>query len=111
MRSSSAKRGLVTEQAWLIDKSALARLSQSSELEFWSNRVGRGLVHISNVTRLEIGYSAQSGDAARRQFAESPLAAMPVEYLTPKIEDRGRSKSRFCWLIEAFIAGRPFPTF
>lgn len=78
----------VTEQAWLIDKSALARLSQSSELEFWSNRVERGLVHISNVTRLEIGYSAQSGDAARRQFAESPLAAMPVEYLTPKIEDR-----------------------
>ncbi|NLA34239.1 MAG: PIN domain nuclease [Actinobacteria bacterium] len=78
----------MTEQAWLIDKSALARLSQSSELEFWSNRVERGLVHISNVTRLEIGYSAQSGDAARRQFAESPLAAMPVEYLTPKIEDR-----------------------
>ena len=78
----------VAEQAWLIDKSALARLSQSSELEFWSNRVERGLVHISNVTRLEIGYSAQSGDAARRQFAESPLAAMPVEYLTPKIEDR-----------------------
>ena len=72
----------------MIDKSALARLSQSSELEFWSNRVERGLVHISNVTRLEIGYSAQSGDAARRQFAESPLAAMPVEYLTPKIEDR-----------------------
>ena len=78
----------MTEQAWLIDKSALARLSQSSELEFWSNRVERGLVHISNVTRLEIGYSAQSGDAARRQFAESPLAAMPVEYQTPKIEDR-----------------------
>ena len=78
----------MAEQAWLIDKSALARLSQSSELEFWSNRVERGLVHISNVTRLEIGYSAQSGDAARRQFAESPLAAMPVEYLTPKIEDR-----------------------
>ena len=78
----------LTGRAWLIDKSALARLSQSSELEFWSNRVERGLVHISNVTRLEIGYSAQSGDAARRQFAESPLAAMPVEYLTPKIEDR-----------------------
>jgi len=78
----------VTQQAWLIDKSALARLSQSSELGLWSNRVERGLVHISNVTRLEVGYSAQSGDAARRQFAETPLAAMPVEYLTPRIEDR-----------------------
>jgi predicted nucleic acid-binding protein len=40
------------------------------------------------VTRLEIGCSAQSGAVARREFRESPLAAMPVEYLTPKIEDR-----------------------
>lgn len=78
----------MTEQAWLIDKSALARIAQSSDLELWSNRVERGLVHISNVTRLEVGYSAQSGDTARRQFTESPLAAMPVEYLTPRIEDR-----------------------
>lgn len=78
----------MTEQAWLIDKSALARIAQSSDLKLWSNRVERGLVHISNVTRLEVGYSAQSGDTARRQFTESPLAAMPVEYLTPRIEDR-----------------------
>jgi predicted nucleic acid-binding protein len=78
----------VTEQAWLADKSALARLAQSSDLELWRNRIERGLVRISNLTRLEIGYSAQSGELARRQFAESPLAAMPVEYLTPKIEDR-----------------------
>lgn len=78
----------MNERAWLIDKSALARLSRRSELESWSNRVERGLVHVSNVTRLEIGYSARSGDAARRQFAETPLAAMPVEYLTPMIEDR-----------------------
>ena len=78
----------MTEPKWLIDKSALGRLAQSSDLDLWSNRIGRGLVHISNVTRLEIGYSAQSGDVARREFRESPLAAMPVEYLTPKIEDR-----------------------
>ncbi|MGV2581461.1 PIN domain nuclease [Mycobacterium avium] len=73
---------------WLIDKSALARLAHSVEPQTWSNRIERGLVHISNVTRLEVGYSAQSGDVARREFRESPLAAMPVEYLTPKIEDR-----------------------
>jgi predicted nucleic acid-binding protein len=76
------------EQKWLIDKSALARLAQSRDPDVWSNRIERGLVHISNVTRLEIGYSAQSGDVARREFRESPLAAMPVEYLTPKIENR-----------------------
>lgn len=78
----------MTEPTWLIDKSALARLAESSDPDLWSNRIERGLVHISNVTRLEIGYSAQSGDVARREFRESPLAAMPVEYLTPKIEDR-----------------------
>jgi predicted nucleic acid-binding protein len=76
------------DQKWLIDKSALARLAQSRDPDVWSNRIERGLVHISNVTRLEIGYSAQSGDVARREFRESPLAAMPVEYLTPKIENR-----------------------
>lgn len=78
----------MTEPKWLIDKSALARLAESSDPDLWSNRIERGLVHISNVTRLEIGYSAQSGDVARREFRESPLAAMPIEYLTPRIEDR-----------------------
>jgi predicted nucleic acid-binding protein len=78
----------MTEQEWLIDKSALVRLAYSPDRELWANRVERGLVHISNVTRLEIGYSAQSGDLARREFRQAPLAAMPVEYLTPKIEDR-----------------------
>jgi predicted nucleic acid-binding protein len=78
----------VTEQEWLIDKSALVRLAHSRDPDLWANRIERGLVHISNVTRLEIGYSAQSGEVARREFRESPLAAMPVEYLTPKIEDR-----------------------
>ena len=78
----------MNDPKWLIDKSALARLAHSTDPDLWSNRIERGLVHISTVTRLEIGYSAQSGDAARREFRESPLAAMPVEYLTPKIEDR-----------------------
>jgi predicted nucleic acid-binding protein len=78
----------MSEPLWLIDKSALVRLAESSEIERWNNRVERGLVHISNVTRLEIGYSARSGRVARRNFREPPLAAMPVEYLTPAIEDR-----------------------
>ena len=78
----------MTEQEWLIDKSAVVRLAYSPDQDLWANRIERGLVHISNVTRLEIGYSAQSGDVARREFREPPLVAMPVEYLTPKIEDR-----------------------
>lgn len=78
----------LTEQRWLIDKSALVRLGRSPDSETWGSRIERGLVHISNMTRLEIGYSARSGDIARREFRESPLVAMPVEYLTPAIEDR-----------------------
>ncbi len=78
----------MSEQEWLIDKSALVRLAFSTDRDLWANRIERGLVHISNVTRLEVGYSAQSGDVARREFRQPPLAAMPVEYLTPKIEDR-----------------------
>jgi predicted nucleic acid-binding protein len=54
----------MTEPKWLIDKSALARLAESSDPNLWSNRIERGLVHIGNVTRLEIGYSAQSGAVA-----------------------------------------------
>lgn len=73
---------------WLIDKSALVRLATSVDAEVWSNRVERGLVRISNITRLEVGYSARTGESARRGFREPPLVALPVEYLTPAIEDR-----------------------
>ena len=78
----------VTERGWLIDKSALVRLAHSADPDLWANRIERGRVHISNVTRLEICYWAQSGEVARREFRAPPLAAMPVEYLTPKIEVR-----------------------
>jgi predicted nucleic acid-binding protein len=78
----------MTTQAWLIDKSALVRMASSPEIDQWNNRIERGLVHITNLTRLEIGYSARTGSSARRDFREPPLAAMPVEYLTPAIEDR-----------------------
>lgn len=73
---------------WLIDKSALVRLGDSPDAEAWAQRIERGLVRISTVTRLEVGYSARSGKDARHMFAHPPLSAMPVEYLTPAIEDR-----------------------
>ena len=73
---------------WLIDKSALVRLAASPSADDWSTRIERGLVRISTITLLEVGYSARNGAGARREFGKPPLAAMPVEYLTPAIEDR-----------------------
>ncbi|MFI5893707.1 PIN domain nuclease [Actinoplanes sp. NPDC051513] len=76
--------------AWLIDKSAYVRLQldQAANRDEWSARISRGLVRLSTITRLELGYSARSGDTGRRQFARPPLSFMPIEYLTPAIEDR-----------------------
>lgn len=74
--------------AWLIDKSALVRLATSPDAAEWATRIERGLVRITTVTRLEIGYSARSGPELRTGLARPPLSAMPVEYLTPLIEDR-----------------------
>ena len=78
----------MSAQAWLIDKSALVRMASSPDVDVWNNRIDRGLVHITNVTRLEVGYSARNGPTARQDFREPPLAAVPVEYLTPAIENR-----------------------
>jgi hypothetical protein len=73
---------------WLIDKSALVRLGDSPDAVLWAQRIERGLVRITTVTRLEVGYSARSGKDARAMLTHPPLSAMPVEYLTPAIEDR-----------------------
>ena len=73
---------------WLIDKSALARLGESRDIDEWAERIQRGLVRIATVTRLEVGFSARSGSEARAAWRVPPLVAMPVEYLTPVIEDR-----------------------
>lgn len=73
---------------WLIDKSALVRLGDSPDAEQWAARIERGLVRITTVTRLEIGYSARSGTDLRAGMRQPPLSAMPVEYQTPAIEDR-----------------------
>ncbi len=73
---------------WLVDKSALVRLGGSPDAQIWAERIERGLVRIATVTRLEVGYSARGGPDARSLFTRPPLSAMPVEYLTPAIEDR-----------------------
>jgi predicted nucleic acid-binding protein len=73
---------------WLIDKSALVRLAASPDAAEWAARIERGLVRVSTVTRLEAGYSARSGPELRAGWRQPPLSSMPVEYLTPAIEDR-----------------------
>lgn len=73
---------------WLIDKSAFVRLPASPEAEMWATRIERGLVRITSLTLLEIGFSARSADVLRYETSRPPLSSMPVEYLTPAIEDR-----------------------
>lgn len=73
---------------WLIDKSALVRLAASPDAEQWASRIERGLVRITSITRLEVGYSARTATDLREAGSRAPLASMPVEYLTPAIEDR-----------------------
>ena len=74
---------------WLIDKSAYVRL----QLGQAANRPVEAAASAADWSgfhdhRLELGYSARSGDAGRRQFALPPLSLMPIEYLTPAIADR-----------------------
>ncbi|MCY9786304.1 PIN domain nuclease [Nocardiopsis sp. EMB25] len=73
---------------WLIDKSALVRLGTSPDAREWAARIERGLVRISTVTRLEVGFSARSGGELRNHLGRPPLSAMPVEYVTPAMEER-----------------------
>ena len=73
---------------WLIDTSALVRLGTSPDAALWAARIEAGAVRIATVTRLEVGYSARSGPALRTAVQRPPLAAMPLEYQTPAIEDR-----------------------
>jgi predicted nucleic acid-binding protein len=73
---------------WLIDKSALTRIGHCVDAAEWASRIERGLVRISTVTRLEVGFSARSFDELRTAIDGGPMRSMPVEYLTPMIEDR-----------------------
>jgi predicted nucleic acid-binding protein len=73
---------------WLVDKSALVRLSASNDAQLWADRIGRGLVRITTLTLLEIGFSARSGPDLRDASQRPPLSMLPVECLTPAAERR-----------------------
>jgi predicted nucleic acid-binding protein len=84
----------MSEPSWIIDKSALVRLGNSPDAEAWANRIERGLVRITTVTLLEVGYSARSGTDLATLLATAPVSAMPVEYFAPAIEDRAMEVQR-----------------
>lgn len=84
----------MSESSWIIDKSALVRLGDSPDVEAWANRIERGLVHITTVTLLEVGYSARSGTDLATLLATAPVSAMPMEYSAPAIEDRAMEVQR-----------------
>lgn len=72
---------------WLIDKSALAKLGHSRHAALWAERITNGEVHISTVTRLEVGYSARNYQDLKNVFSTPPLSKMPIEGITPAIEE------------------------
>ena len=79
---------------WLIDKSALVRLGQSPDAEEWANRIGRGLVAITTVTLLEVGFSARNADGMSRALDAPPIASMALAHLSPAIEERALEVQR-----------------
>ena len=84
---------------WLIDKSALVRLGRSPDAGLWIGRIERGMVRISMLTRLEVGFSARSAADLRVSLFEPPVASMPIEYLTPAMEARAE-------VVQALLADR-----
>ncbi len=60
-----------------------------------ANRISRGLVAISNLTRLEAGFSARNVVDHTGVFRLPPISSMPVEYLTSAIEDRALEMQGF----------------
>ena len=81
-------------RTWLIDKSALVRLGASPDAEDWADRIERGLVSVTPVTLLEAGFSARSALDLDRALGSAPLAAMPVDHLSPAIENRALEVQR-----------------
>ena len=84
---------------WLIDRSAYVRmqLGQASDADRWNSRIERGLVRVSTITRLEIGFSVRTGEDGRMILAVPPLSLMPLERLTPSMEDRA-------WEVQMLLA-------
>ncbi|HHU11391.1 MAG TPA: PIN domain nuclease [Intrasporangiaceae bacterium] len=89
----------MSQQSWLIDKSALVWLHRSPDRHEWLERTQRGLVHITTMTLLELGYSARSQQEHREAVGGDLIRSMPISNLTPTIEQRAVE-------IQAMLASR-----
>jgi predicted nucleic acid-binding protein len=74
--------------AWLIDKSAFVRLRTHPNRLAWFEIIDRGLVSISTVTKLEVGFSAVNLATWEAVLENPPISEIPWLLLTPAIERR-----------------------
>lgn len=82
------------DRGYLLDKSALWRLATHPDVEQWFSLIQRGLMSVSTLTLLEVGFSARNG-ADHRQLLGSPIvSSMPVENILPAMEDRALEVQR-----------------
>jgi predicted nucleic acid-binding protein len=63
---------LTAATTWLVDKSAYVRLGEGPGATEWAQRIERGLVRITTVTRLELGFSARSAAELRSDVSRPP---------------------------------------
>lgn len=73
---------------WIIDRSAYLRLDASPDADEWLSRINRGLVRVTTVTLLEMGFSARSAAEWQQEIRSPPIASLPIENLTPRMEAR-----------------------
>ena len=68
--------GRMALTTWLIDKSALSRIASANDE--WLTRIQRGLVKITTVTLIEVGFSSRNGTDHRATLGEPPASSMPI---------------------------------
>ena len=73
--------------AWLIDGSALVRLAESTQAEEWAGRIERGPGGYLDGHPPRDRFPGPVGRGSPLGSRRSPLALMPIEYLTPSIPD------------------------
>ena len=83
----------VTPARWLVDTSVLARLSKPVVVGAVGQRIGAGMVGVSILVELELGYTAQDmpGYTDMRTNLVDHLLPVP---LSPRAEDRAREVQR-----------------
>jgi predicted nucleic acid-binding protein len=79
----------VTPARWLLDNSALSRLDRAEVEGVLTPRIDSGLVAVSIVTELEVGYSARS-PADYRDTRRSILDRLLPIHIPSRAESRAR---------------------